>query len=112
MKISKYGSLLISSLVLAGCQTNNTDTLHDEEAAVGPCVHLYQDEVLHIDEASGKATGAVIVQIDLSNFLVNGTAWSNESILQGRSTNIIDTGNALRCTLPCSFGTIPVHERL
>jgi hypothetical protein len=70
---------------------------------------MLEDEVLHIDEASGKRTGAVIGQVDLSSFVVNGVARSTESIIQPRASNVVLAGEVLRCTLPCSFGIESGH---
>ncbi len=106
MKTDRWIICIICAFFLSGCQPNDAerqDAVEDNLVA-GPCVHLYQDEVLHIVEASGTATGAVIGQVDLSNFVVNGSVRSNESIIQSRASNIVSLADVLRCTLPCSFG--------
>lgn len=96
----RWSLLLMVTLFMTGCESNDS-----ANTPVGVCIHTYEDEVLHIDEAFGKTTGSVIGQIDLSSFAVNGVTRSVESIIQQRSSNVTLVGETLRCTLPCSFGT-------
>ncbi|MBB87921.1 hypothetical protein [Abyssibacter sp.] len=89
------------ALLVTGCEGG------EDSGTVGACVNLANDEVLHIDDASGTTTDATIGEIVLSGFAIDGDAISAESIAAGRSTNITLDGNALNCVLPCSFGTEP-----
>lgn len=79
----------------------------------GPCIHLYLDEVLHIDSASGRNTGSVISEVMLSQFSVDGIPISvrdfvndpeNDIGFAGRGKNVAIRGEKLHCVIPCSFG--------
>ncbi len=92
--------ILCLPLVGIGCSENSPD-----DGFAGPCVVTYGDEVLHIDEASGSATSAIIGQLELSSFVVNGQVRTSEEVVAQRQSNVVLDGELLRCTLPCSFGT-------
>lgn len=91
-------SLLIT-LALAGCGGGNV-----EPPVAGPCVHLYQDEVLHLESAGGRSTGAVIPALELRGFSVDGMSLSLDEVISQRSSFLQRDGDILRCTLPCGWG--------
>ena len=93
--------ILCLPLVGIGCSKNSPG----DSGFVGPCIHTLEDEVLHIDEASGSATSAIIGQLELSSFVVNGQIRTSEEVVARRQSNVVLDGELLRCTLPCSFGT-------
>ena len=72
------------------------------------------DTVLHIDEARGTNTDAVIGELRLSAFVLGGAARTAESVFDQARQNGLGAaenetvrvdGDALVCTLPCAFGT-------
>ena len=94
------------ALALAACsQGDGSDLALDENTGAGPCVHVYEDAVLHLDSASGRTTDAVIGQITLSDFAVDGTARTPDQVTAQQSQNVVVDGDTLVCTLPCAFGT-------
>ncbi len=93
--------ILFLPLAGVGCSENSSG----DSDLVGPCVHTQEDEVLHIDEASGSATGAIIGQLELSAFVINGQGRTAEEAVAQRQSNVVLDGELLICTLPCSFGT-------
>jgi hypothetical protein len=93
--------ILCLSLFGGGCAEDPSD----ESGLVGACIHTYEDNVLHIDEASGSSAGVSIEQLELAAFLVNGQSRSSEDIVAQGQSNVLLDGGLLRCTLPCSFGT-------
>jgi len=95
--------ILCLPLVGIGCSENSPG----DSGFAGPCVIIFEDEVLHIDEASGSATSAIIGQLELSSFVVNGQVRTSEEVVAQRQSNVVLDGELLRCTLPCSFGTEP-----
>jgi hypothetical protein len=99
--------LALSSLAAAVAACDGSSGPPTGPSLVGPCIHTYQDQVLHIDDAAGTSTGAVIMQLDLSGFAVNGAPRTAIQIVQQSAFNVFAFDNVVRCTLPCSFGTEP-----
>ncbi|MDD3764506.1 MAG: hypothetical protein PHP86_14550 [Nevskiales bacterium] len=87
--------------LLAGCSNSGGD-----EGDVGICLHSFEDEVLHIDQASGATTDAVIGEVLLSQFVVNDHAVPADDLVVSRHTNVTVEGDKLRCVVPCSFGLV------
>ncbi len=76
---------------------------------VGPCVHYYDDRVLHIDSASSIGFKDELTEITLSNFRVNGNQFSIADVTpeyngEEMGANVRLQGDNLICELPCSFG--------
>lgn len=98
---SRLARLLLPAAItlLAACDAGTDD------GVAGACVNLPNDEVLHIDSATGTNTGSVIGEITLSGFSIDNQSISAASVANQRSRNITVDDNALTCVLPCSFGT-------
>lgn len=101
--LNRAFSLSLLGAVIVACDDGAGPV--DGSSLVGPCVHTLEDEVLHIDDAAGTITGAVIGQIDLFDFRVDGQPRTADQITQQRAVNVFRYDGVLRCTLPCSFGT-------
>lgn len=86
---------------------NGSSTVVEErDQLAGPCVHNYNDAVLHIDSATGIQFGTEYTEIILSDFSINGVAVHASSVIRESSSNVVlsEENNSLLCTLPCSFG--------
>lgn len=92
----------IAILTLSACSDGGSDAHKGDDS--GPCVHEYLDEVLHLESAAGRDTDAVIAQVWLSEFRLDGEAVEAAALISGRATNLEADGDRLQCTLPCSFG--------
>ena len=101
--------ILLASLSLLGCSNDNSAEGADPDriggGMAGPCVHVYEDPVLHVDSASGRTTDAVIGQIELSDLEVDGQTRTPAEATEPQGQNVEVDGDTLRCTLPCAFGT-------
>lgn len=96
---NRFAPLLALALAMSACGGDDS-----EESVAGPCVHLYQDEVLQLESASGRDTGAVIPELRLRDFSVDGAALSIDEVIAQRSSSVQRDGDVLRCVLPCGFG--------
>lgn len=90
---------IVAALAQAACSGDD-----DAPPLAGPCVHMYQDEVLHIEAASGRDTGAVIPTLELRDFHLDAAAMSLDNVMASRTRQLQRDGEVLRCTLPCSWG--------
>lgn len=104
MRISiRSVAVLAVAMLLTACDSSSGPS--EDSAFIGPCIHTVEDEVLHIDAATGTQTGAVIAALDLSGFTVDGQARTAQQIIEQRQINVVQFDGILRCTLPCAFGT-------
>jgi hypothetical protein len=93
--------LTIVILILVGCA--NIGLSEEKDLVVGPCYHSI-DELIYIKEARGTKTGAVIVEVILSAFSINGEERSVRDITALHRKNVSIDGDSLICVLPCGFG--------
>jgi hypothetical protein len=87
--------LLISGFVFAGCGSNEN---------VGPCVHIYEDPVLHIQSVTNVQTGQSVQALNIIQVFRNGQKENIQPLL-AVSYNVTTIDSTLLCGLPCGFGT-------
>lgn len=87
--------LLISGFVFAGCKSNGS---------VGPCVHTYEDPVLHIQSVTNTRTGQSVQALNIIQVFRNDQKENIQSLLTV-SYNVSTMDSTLLCGLPCGFGT-------
>ena len=68
----------------------------------GPCVHTYEEDVLHLETVSDAMTGAALAEVVITEARRGGVAMTS---LSGEGL-VPMGGGAARCTLPCSLGTV------
>ena len=72
----------------------------------GPCVHTYDDPLIHITRATDAATGAAIPTVWLSAFTLGGMVTGPQPLLAGSPAfGVTPEGQVLRCDPGCGFGT-------
>jgi len=96
---------MLAALSMFACSGADTQT-DDGDALAGPCVHRYDDEVLHIDEAYGASSGVRIDEVQLSQFSIDAVPISAAEVFAQRGSGLELDGELLRCTLPCSMGVM------
>lgn len=67
--------------------------------SAGPCVHTFEDEVLHLEEVRDAATGDALEEVVITELRYEGRAWG---ALSGDGLTDLGDG-AARCRLPCSI---------
>ncbi len=73
---------------------------------VGPCVHIYEEPILHIETARNIQSSAYLRTIVLSNITIDSIAQDPFFLIpESRSVAVLDS--SLVCNPPCAFGTQP-----
>ena len=83
--------------MLVGCKADGT---------VGPCIHTYEDPVLHIQSVTNTQTGQSVQALNIVQVLFNGQK-QDLHVLTAVSFNVVVMDSTLLCGLPCGFGTEP-----
>ena len=73
---------------------------------IGPCVHVNEEPILHIEWARNSQTGSYLRTIVLSNILIDTTKHDPFWLL-AESRNVAVLDSTLVCNPPCAFGTQP-----
>ena len=92
---------LTVSLLMTGCGGSDGK---DEDELAGPCVHRYEDEIVHIDQATAGES-ETLTHIYLDSFTVDGDALTLDQVTAMQASNVEISEGSLLCTLPCAFGT-------
>ena len=72
----------------------------------GPCVHTYDDPLIHITRAVDAGTGAAIPTVWLSAFTLGGLVTGPQPLLAGSPAfSVTPEDQSLRCAPGCGFGT-------
>ena len=93
VKIKVSIVLMLGSV--AGCKVGGT---------IGPCVHTYEDPVLHIQSVTNAQTGQSVQALQILQVLLEGQKQDSQ-ILKAVSFNVTVMDSTLLCGLPCGFGT-------
>jgi len=88
-------SIVLVLAVLAGCKADGT---------IGPCVHTYEDPVLHIQSVTNAQTGQSVQALEILEVLLDGQK-QDPRVLKVVSFNVVAADSTLLCGLPCGFGT-------
>jgi len=92
-------------MVLAGFAGGCSDS--DDDEVLCTLELIIANPVVYIDEASGAESGAIIGQVKLTDFIIDGEAVTPSYVvnyLPDLSSNAEIDGDDVICTLPCSFG--------
>jgi hypothetical protein len=73
---------------------------------VGPCVHVYEEPILHIESVRNAQTGAHIASVVLSEVRVDSVR-QNPLLLLAGSSRMAVLDSVLIGNPPCAFGTQP-----
>lgn len=73
---------------------------------VGPCVHVYEEPILHIESVRNAQTGAHITSITLSDVRVDAVR-QYPAVLVAESRRMTVVDSVLVGNPPCGFGTQP-----
>ena len=102
MKTAKH--ILLLSFILIAC-----DQLK-EDNQIGPCVHTYEDPVLHIKSVKNRNTGTDISKIQIHSLKKDGSPINIDStssvylIQASNGYNVTIRDSTLVCSIPCGFG--------
>lgn len=102
MKTAKY--ILILSFIFISCDQ------FKEDNQIGPCVHTYEDPVLHIKSVKNKNTGTDILEIQIHSLQKDGIPIKVDStssaylIQASKGYNVTIRDSNLVCGIPCGFG--------
>ncbi|HOV98657.1 MAG TPA: hypothetical protein PK595_03680 [Bacteroidota bacterium] len=73
---------------------------------VGPCIHIYEEPILHIESARDIQSGVYLKTIVLSNITIDSIPL-DPFFLIPESRYVAALESVLVCNLPCAFGTQP-----
>lgn len=90
-------SIILMLTLLVGCKVGET---------LGPCLHTYEDPVLHIQSVTNAQTGQSVQALDIVQVLLNGQK-QDLHFVTAVSFNVVVMDSTLLCGLPCGFGTEP-----
>jgi hypothetical protein len=76
------------------------------DGGIGPCVHIYEEPILHIEWARNSSTGSYLRTIVLSDIMIDSTK-QDPFWLVTESRNVAVLDSTLVCNPPCAFGTQP-----
>ena len=88
---------VLLSLALWGCDKT-------KDGSTGPCLHTYEDPVIHIDSVINAQTGQQILAFKILNVTRDGYK-EQPFLLKIISYNVVLYDSALVCNTPCGFGT-------
>jgi hypothetical protein len=71
---------------------------------IGPCVHTYEDPVIHIDSVTNAQNGSLISTFQILEIIKDGYR-EQPAYMKIVSNNVAVYDTMLVCSLPCSFGT-------
>lgn len=71
----------------------------------GPCVHTYEDPVIHIDQVTDVVTGTSINAFQITSALIDTFNLDVASLRISVSYNVVVFDSVLICNTPCGFGT-------
>jgi hypothetical protein len=75
-----------------------------KDATIGPCMHTYEDPVLHVASVTNAQNGQQVVAFRILEVTRNGMK-QQPVFLKIVSYNVVAYDTTLVCNLPCGFGT-------
>lgn len=75
-----------------------------KDATVGPCVHTYEDPVLHVESVTNAQNNQLVPAIRILEVTRNGIR-QQPGYLRIISYNAVAFDTTLVCNVPCGFGT-------
>lgn len=100
-RVLAYAAVTGIAALAGGC-----DEKGGGDGIVGPCVHIYEDAVLHVQSARDKETGAPIDTLFITAVTVDSVPYDlGETEWEENATGVERFGDSLRCVLPFAFGT-------
>ncbi len=94
--MSARNVLLASALIFSGCAKTDNQ--------VGPCVHTYEDPILHIVSLTNAQSSQTITQFRILEVTKGGYPQDPFLLKASASYNVVIEDTALVCNLPCGFG--------
>ena len=92
-----HAIILILICALAGC--DSIDTVR------GPCVHTYEDPIIHIDRVTDIVTGSSIRAFQITSALIDTFDVDLALLKTSAFYNVVLFDSVLICNTPCGFGT-------
>lgn len=71
----------------------------------GPCVHTYEDPIIHIDRVTDIVTGSSIRAFQITSALIDTFNVDLALLKTSAFYNVVLFDSALICNTPCGFGT-------
>lgn len=96
----KVSMVLAIALTILSCKPDR------DGGVVGPCVHIYEEPILHIESARNQQTGSYLQTIILSNILID-TAKADLQSLLFVSRRVAKLDSSLVGNPPFAFGAEP-----
>ena len=96
MSMKAHIIILILICVVTACNSPNIS---------GPCVHTYEDPVIHIDRVADVVTGTSISAFQITSALIDSFNLDAASLRSSVSYNAVVFNSVLICNTPCGFGT-------
>ncbi len=107
---------VVAALVLGACPVEDDGDAIDagddgaDAGLDGPCVHIFEEPVLHIEDARGGASDEPIAEIEIWDIEIDDTPVDPEAILaqwheDDDGLEYDDATGRLICTIPCAMGT-------
>jgi hypothetical protein len=90
--------LCVSCLLFWGCEKAK------DGGTIGPCVHTYEDPIIHVDSVTNAQNGSLISTFQIREIIKDGNRVQPEYI-KIVSSNVAVYDTMLVCNLPCGFGT-------
>jgi len=79
-------------------------TCKSDGGGIGPCVHIYEEPILHIEAVRNIQSGTYLRTIVLSNITIDSIKQDPFFLIaESRSVAVLDS--SFVCNPPCSFGT-------
>lgn len=75
-----------------------------KDGTIGPCVHTYEDPVLHVESVTDAQNGQRVFAFRILEVTRNGVK-QQPIFLKIVSYNVVVYDTTLVCNVPCGFGT-------
>ncbi|WP_111641125.1 hypothetical protein [Marinimicrobium alkaliphilum] len=109
--------VMLSACGSDGAETWTADDNDNDERDGGPCVEMYHEPIITLEEVVGQPAGTALAQVRLSDFKRDGEPFHPQELCRQRpdgtghpvAANIDCEGitieeETLVCDLPCQFG--------
>lgn len=102
MKVTRVLGVLAIALSGVSCDADSSSN-----GIVGPCVHKYEDPIVHIQSITNRRTSQPVTAFRITKIRQEGNDQNLQFLKQIMSFNIEFRDSTLYCTTPCGFGTNP-----
>ena len=75
-----------------------------DSGSVGPCVHSYEDPVIHIQSIKNAKSGLEITEFVIKEITIDSIGTNLRILTLSPSYSTVYLDSSLFCTIPCGFG--------